>query len=178
MANEGTTRRRLLSLCTNAVMGIIGVMVAVPALVYVWSPLRRKHGRAGAEAAFLDTGPLSDLPVGEWRLRPLEMVHEDGWTKTRVRHAVWVRRDREGNQAIRVLSSICPHLGCPVNWHPERREFNCPCHGGIFDATGRHTGGPPPRSMDALEYEVRAGRLWVRWQDFKIGVAEKIPMIT
>jgi hypothetical protein len=29
--------------------------------------------------------------------------------------------------------------------------------------------------MDPLEYEVRAGRLWVRWQDFKIGVAERIP---
>jgi hypothetical protein len=30
--------------------------------------------------------------------------------------------------------------------------------------------------MDALKYQVRAGRLWVQWQDFKIGVAESIPV--
>jgi hypothetical protein len=30
--------------------------------------------------------------------------------------------------------------------------------------------------MDPLEFEVRAGRLWVRWQDFKIGVAEHVPV--
>jgi hypothetical protein len=28
--------------------------------------------------------------------------------------------------------------------------------------------------MDPLEFEVRQGRLWVRWQDFKIGVPERI----
>lgn len=31
--------------------------------------------------------------------------------------------------------------------------------------------GPPPRGMDALDWEVRGDRLFVRWQDFKIGVA-------
>jgi hypothetical protein len=30
--------------------------------------------------------------------------------------------------------------------------------------------------MDPLEYEVRAGRLWVRWEEFKIGVGERIPV--
>jgi hypothetical protein len=30
--------------------------------------------------------------------------------------------------------------------------------------------------MDALDYEVRADRLWVRWQDFKIGVADRVPV--
>jgi hypothetical protein len=30
--------------------------------------------------------------------------------------------------------------------------------------------------MDPLPFEVRAGRLRVRWQDFKIGVSERIPV--
>jgi hypothetical protein len=30
--------------------------------------------------------------------------------------------------------------------------------------------------MDPLDYEVRASRLWIRWQDFKIGVAERVPV--
>lgn len=175
-ANTGSTRRRFLSLFTNLLMAVIGLMVAIPALGYFLAPLRRKSGTEGAGLAFLDVGPVSDIPVGEWRLLSLEMVHEDGWRKTRVKHAVWVRRQGEGDQAVTVLSSICPHLGCPINWHPDQSQFICPCHGGLFDTDGKHTGGPPPRSMDPLEFEVRAGRLWVRWQDFKIGVAERVPV--
>jgi menaquinol-cytochrome c reductase iron-sulfur subunit len=175
-ASTGTDRRRLLGLFTDLVLAIIGVIVAIPALLYFFGPLRRKSGTDGAVTTFLDVGPLSDIPVGAWQLRSVDMVHEDGWKKTRVKHAVWVRRQSQGEQEITVLSSICPHLGCPVNWHPDQSRFVCPCHGGIFNPDGEHTGGPPPRSMDPLEFEVRAGRLWVRWQDFKIGVAERIPV--
>jgi Rieske Fe-S protein len=157
-------------------MTVIGFLVAIPTLGYFCAPLLRKRGDEGSTAAFLDAGPVSDIPVGEWHLFSLVMVHEDGWKKTRVKHGVWVRRQEEGGQTITVLSTICPHLGCPINWHPDRSEFNCPCHGGIFDADGQHTGGPPPRSMDPLDFEVRAGRLWVRWQDFKIGVTDRIPV--
>jgi hypothetical protein len=30
--------------------------------------------------------------------------------------------------------------------------------------------------MDGLLFKVRAGRLWVLWQDFRIGVAEPTPV--
>lgn len=176
MPNAGTNRRGFLSLCTKALTAVIGLMVAVPALGYFFAPLRRKHGAVTAGSAFMDMGALADYPAGEWCLRVLEMAHEDGWKKTRVRHAVWVRRRQDNESAIDVLSSICPHLGCPVNWHPEQAHFVCPCHGGIFQIDGRPIAGPAPRSMDPLDFEVRAGRLWVRWQDFKIGVAERVPV--
>jgi Rieske Fe-S protein len=94
-----------------------------------------------------------------------------------VRHAVWVRRG-PGEREVTVLSSLCPHLGCPVNWQAERAEFFCPCHGGAFDPAGRNVAGPPPRALDALEFEVRTGRLWVRWQEFKSGVAERVAVRT
>jgi menaquinol-cytochrome c reductase iron-sulfur subunit len=114
--------------------------------------------------------------VAQWDLRPLEVLQQDGWKKTRVRHSIWVRREGQGDQAIIVLSPICPHLGCPVNWHADQSEFICPCHGGTFDAKGQHIAGPPPRSMDPLQFELRDGHLWVRWQDFKIGVADRVPV--
>src|SRR6266536_6078246 len=154
----------------------IGLHLAIPDLGYFLAPLRRKSGAEGTGPAFLDAGPLSDIPVGEWRLLSLEGMQEDGWKKVPVRYAVWVRRQGEGDRGLTVLSSICPHLGCYINWHPDQSQFVCPCHGGLFAADGRHTGGPPPRAMDPLEFEVRAGRLWVRWQDFKIGVVERIPV--
>jgi Rieske Fe-S protein len=176
MAEPGTSRRRFLGILTNLLMATIGLVIAIPALGYFFAPLRRKSGGDEAGATFQDAGPLADIRIGEWRLLSIEMVHQDGWRKTRVKHAVWVRQHGEGDQGVTVFSSICPHLGCPINWHPDQTQFNCPCHGGLFNADGQHTGGPPPRSMDPLEFEVRAGRLWVRWQDFKIGVAERIPV--
>jgi Rieske Fe-S protein len=176
MANSRTDRRRFLSLFTGLVMAIIGLLVAIPALGYFFGPLRRKPGAAGAGAAFEDAGPLSEIPLRQWRLLSLETVRQDGWKRTRIRHGIWVRREDERQEGITVLSSICPHLGCPINWHHDQAQFNCPCHGGLFDADGRHTGGPPPRGMDPLEFEVRAGRLWVKWQDFRIGVAERVPV--
>ena len=174
MADAGTSRRRFLSFFTSLLLALIGLLVAIPALGYFLGPLRRKA--EGAGVAFQDIGPLSDIPVERWSLLSLEIVQEDGWKKMRVRHAVWVRRRGEGDQAITVMSPICPHLGCPINWQPDQSQFFCPCHGGIFDSDGRRTGGPPPRSMDPLEFEVRTGRLWVRWRDFKIGVAERVPV--
>lgn len=169
-------RRRFLSYCTDLLMAVIGLLVALPALGYVVAPLRKRRGAEVSGPVFIDVGALADFPSGEWCLRALEMLHEDGWKKSRVRHAVWVRRQGEGDKGITVLSSICPHLGCPINWHPDQSQFVCPCHGGIFAVDGRQIGGPPPRSMDPLEFEVRAGRLWVRWQEFKIGVAERVPV--
>ena len=173
MADTGAPRRTFLGLLTSLVMGILCLLVAIPAVAYFLGPLRRKPGEA---ASLIDVGAIADFPEGEWRLHALEMVHEDGWRKTRVRHAIWVRRHGQGERDLSVLSSICPHLGCPVNWQPDQSRFFCPCHGGMVDAAGDRTGGPPPRAMDSLEYEVRAGRLWVRWQEFKIGVAERTPV--
>jgi menaquinol-cytochrome c reductase iron-sulfur subunit len=167
------SRRRFLNFFTGLLMALIGLLVAIPALGYFLGPLRRK---AEGGAAFQDIGPLSDIPVKRWSLLSLEIVQADGWKKTRVQHAVWVRRRGEGDQAIAVLSPICPGLGCPINWQPDQSQFFCPCHGGIFDSDGRRIGGPPPRSMDPLEFEVREGRLWVRWRDFKISVAERVPV--
>jgi Rieske Fe-S protein len=171
-----THRRRFLNFCTEVLLAAIGLLVAVPAVGYFFGPLRRKPGAEGAGPTFQDAGPLSDVPLGQWRLLSLELVHQDGWNKTRVRHAVWVRRQDGNGQGITVLSSICPHLGCPINWHPDQSQFVCPCHGGLFDTSGQRTSGPPPRAMDPLEFEIRAGRLWVRWQDFKIGVAQRVPV--
>lgn len=176
MEKTSTSRRRFLNIFTSLVLAAIGLLVAIPSFGYLWSPLRRKRGAEDSRGTFLDVGPLSTIPPGEWRLMSVEMVHEDGWRKTRLRHAIWVRLQADERERISVLSSICPHLGCPINWHPNQSEFICPCHGGVFDATGKNIAGPPPRAMDPLEFEVREGRLFVRWQDFKIGVAERIPV--
>jgi Rieske Fe-S protein len=171
MSGEATDRRGFLGAVTTGLMALLSLLLATPVLAYLTAPLWKKREEVGE--TFVDIGPLEDLPAGQWQLRALEVVRADGWKKTRMRHAVWVlRRDND----VTALSSLCPHLGCPINWHAQENQFDCPCHGGKFDGDGQRIGGPPPRAMDPLEAEVRGGRVWVRWQDFKIGVSDRIPL--
>lgn len=59
-----------------------------------------------------------------------------------------------GNTFI-AFSNSCPHLGCRVHWDSGRSEFICPCHQGIFDATGTAISGPPAQSNKGLKpYEI------------------------
>jgi menaquinol-cytochrome c reductase iron-sulfur subunit len=175
MTTEDASRRSFLGCLTSLLLGLLAVLLAAPAVAYFLSPLRRKDAE-GAGPAYLDAGPLADYPVGQWRLAALEQVHQDGWRKSRASRPVWVRREAQGQPGVTVLSALCPHLGCPINFLADRTQFECRCHGGRFDADGRRVSGPPPRGLDPLEVEVRGGRLWVRWQEFKIGVAERVPV--
>jgi Rieske Fe-S protein len=174
MANPELRRRNFLGFLTMGLLVVIGLCLAVPAAGYVWAPLRRRRRGNKTEAEFVEVGTLAGLPIGQWRLLTVDAVREDGWEKTRVRRAIWVRRPTDSDAAVLVLSPICPHLGCPVNWHLEQSEFRCPCHGGVFNGKGQVLAGPPPRGLDPLAYETRDGKLWVRWEDFKIGVADRL----
>jgi cytochrome b6-f complex iron-sulfur subunit len=46
-----------------------------------------------------------------------------------------------------VVSAVCTHLGCTVQWKDDRREFSCPCHGSHFNPDGTVIGGPAPRAL-------------------------------
>jgi menaquinol-cytochrome c reductase iron-sulfur subunit len=171
MAANIQDRRRFLSRCTAGLLTLITALLGVPVVAYVVGPLRR---RSSAQGDMVDLGPLAELPPGKWLLLPIDVVLQDGWERVRQRHSVYVRRTGDGAAQVSVLSPLCPHLGCPVAWAMEEGKFRCPCHGGVFDAEGARVSGPPPRSLDPLRFEIRAGRLWVRWEDFKIGVSNRV----
>jgi Rieske Fe-S protein len=61
------------------------------------------------------------------------------------------RRGRDGGSGDFIaLSSTCPHLGCQVRWEGQNNRFFCPCHNGVFDPSGRATGGPPGEAGQSL----------------------------
>ncbi len=85
----------------------------------------------------------------------------------------------DGEPCVRCFQTICPHLGCEIDYAADRNAFACPCHASEFDADGRRKFGPAPRDMDKLECRVSPpdenGRRWieVRYQEFQTGVAER-----
>ncbi len=42
-------------------------------------------------------------------------------------------------------SPKCPHLGCALEWNPDTRTLDCPCHGSRFTRNGRVVSGPAVR---------------------------------
>jgi nitrite reductase/ring-hydroxylating ferredoxin subunit len=55
----------------------------------------------------------------------------------------------------------CTHLSCPVYYARDHQRLECPCHEGAFDAaTGNVLYGPPPRSLDTVQLELRDGQVW------------------
>ena len=59
------------------------------------------------------------------------------------------------------ISTRCMHLGCPVRYVEASARFICPCHGGVYDFTGKVSGGPPVRPLDHFYVRVKDGQVQV-----------------
>lgn len=59
-------------------------------------------------------------------------------------------------------SRKCAHRGCSVDFSAARQCLTCPCHQGAYDArTGMVLFGPPPRPLDPIVLQMRAGgQVW------------------
>lgn len=53
---------------------------------------------------------------------------------------VGVYKEQDGT--IHAVDIRCPHLGCQLEWNPDERSWDCPCHGSRFDCDGRLISGP------------------------------------
>lgn len=46
------------------------------------------------------------------------------------------------------LTAKCTHLGCTVQFEPDKNRIYCGCHGGVYDpVTGQNKEGPPPKPL-------------------------------
>ncbi len=43
---------------------------------------------------------------------------------------------------LRFTKVRCPHLGCKLNWNPQERSYDCPCHGSRFAENGKLLNNP------------------------------------
>jgi len=146
----------------------VGALLALPLIRFAIFPLIRRT----TELKRSPVGDLSEFtsstdPV----MRTIQIEQVDGWRKALSEKAVYVTKDSQGQ--LRVLTSICPHLGCTVPWNKEKKQFICPCHGGAFAPDGSRIAGPSLRGMDALETSVENGQLLVQFQYFRQLVSDK-----
>lgn len=171
MPAERPDRRLFLGFLLTAVGGLVSAVLAIPLVRFAAYPLRGQT----EEVSWSDVGKIEEfLSLTAPTARTIDVKRLDGWRSTVMQNGVYVLPT--GNGSPRVLSSVCPHLGCSVRWIEKQDKFVCPCHGGTFTATGIRVSGPPRRAMDALESKVENGVLKVRFQFFRQLVAKKEPV--
>lgn len=49
---------------------------------------------------------------------------------------------RDMNGELFAVPIKCPHLGCQLEWNPDEKSWDCPCHGSRFDYQGKLLEGP------------------------------------
>ncbi|NUN13160.1 MAG: ubiquinol-cytochrome c reductase iron-sulfur subunit [Myxococcales bacterium] len=170
------SRRSALKALTVGTNVAIGALLSAPVLGTIAFPLWGKTGEQSAEYSVV--GPLTKFDENKPTKFTVVGDSRDAWQTIRRKNlgAIWVVRGT--NDSFQVFSTVCPHLGCAVNWEASRTTFHCPCHGSEFDQTGRRTEtsgkqNPAPRGLDELEWKIENGNLLVRYQRFVTGIEDK-----
>ena len=159
--------------------GIGAVLTLVPlgaGLAVLLDPLWRKSSGAGMiRVATLDALPADGVP----HKFPVLATLVDAWNKFADMPIGAVYLRRKGDNQVEALNVVCPHAGCFVDFNSARECFLCPCHNSLFNLEGAvaDRSSPAPRGMDSLPVEIRDGKeIWVKFQNFEAGRAEKIPV--
>ena len=117
----------------TSILGGLGVVLAVAAGWPVWQFLSPQKGAGEKEKVSI---PRALIDVGGAHFFQLRG------------HPAVLVQNSPGE--FLAFSAVCTHLGCIVQWLPEKQEFLCPCHAGIFSRDGKVLAGPPPKPLPSF----------------------------
>lgn len=155
------TRRDFIYIATTA-MGVGGaVMVAWP-LIDQLNPAADAIADGTTEFV-LDKVLLGQEVTIAWRKQPVFVRHR---TPAEIAAAVaddnaHLRdpardedRHKPGKPEWLVVIGVCTHLGCvPTFGEGAYKGWLCPCHGSVYDTSGRIRSGPAPKNLYLPPYE-------------------------
>ena len=152
---RGDNRRTFLKWATQGLGAVFGLLIGIPGLAYLVDARNRSAPKGGLRRV----AKLSELEIDKPKQVVIRDVRRDAWTlhPNDVVGRVWlVRQDKD---KVDAFTTICPHLGCSVDWRADQNLFICPCHNGTFSPHGelvQRSGlqNPAPRNMDRLELQL------------------------
>ena len=156
------SRRDFLYIATGAVAAVGGAAALVPLI----SQMNPDASTIAAGAPIeVDLGPVAEGQIIKvfWRSKPIFIFHR---TKKEIDEARNVnvaslpdpesdqKRVKEGHDQWLVLIGICTHLGCiPLAHQGQYDGWFCPCHGSVYDTSGRIRQGPAPKNLALPPYK-------------------------
>jgi nitrite reductase/ring-hydroxylating ferredoxin subunit len=122
-------------------------------LARIWKWALGLVGAAGIWTTWDVLTPVNAARGGPVKTVPVESVPEVGVLELPAMSGYLTKVDDE----IVALWWRCPHLGCKVPWCDSSGQFECPCHGSVYNRIGQYRRGPAPRGMDSYAYTVEEG---------------------
>jgi Rieske Fe-S protein len=184
------SRRSLLKWATNLLGGLFGAILGVPAVGYLSDP----RNRSAPAGSFKPVARFSELSQDIPKSAVIRDVRRDAWTlhPNDVLGRVWLiwrgAKDNDGTPKVEAYTTICPHLGGPINFEEKSQCFVCPLHGATFSIQCQrlsdeelNRANPAPRDMDSLEVQLEPDPvkpddfiIKVQYENFIQGKAEKV----
>ena len=162
-------RRRFLKILIIFFSTVVGLIVGIPLISALIGSRRGPTSDGWSRLT-----EINSIPDGHPVRINFTIKVEDAYERSTAVYPVWVLK--QGVSKVTVYSPVCPHLGCYYNWNPESEHFECPCHASVFLLNGKVISGPAPRPLDTLPVKLENGILFVKWERFKVGVPEKLPV--
>jgi menaquinol-cytochrome c reductase iron-sulfur subunit len=154
---ESMTRRKALIVAVQAVGGVAGLAIVLPAVGFAVAPIFDHP-----EEHWEGVGPIDQFNPDSYKQTVITQVSgigESGKTTAYVRRGNPDLFPNEEADEFIAISNRCAHLGCPVRFVAAAKTFICPCHGGVYDFEGEVIGGPPVRPLDRFQTRVNGNQL-------------------
>jgi ubiquinol-cytochrome c reductase iron-sulfur subunit len=85
----------------------------------------------------------TEKEIKEAQDTPLSQLPDPATDQSRAKKPEWL-----------VVIGVCTHLGCvPLGHQGTYDGWFCPCHGSVYDTSGRIRQGPAPRNLDLPTYK-------------------------
>lgn len=175
-------RRAFMKTSALLINAAIACLLAIPGMRFLLAPLQRKS----KVKKYIRVASLNALSSDQ----PVRVQVNADRTDAFMHFppgpigSVWLQRvdSDDSEPKVKCFQTICPHLGCGVDYSPDRSAYFCPCHASEFDRSGAQSFGPSPRDMDELEVRITdadaEGQRWIeiKYQAFLTGTATKTPI--
>jgi ubiquinol-cytochrome c reductase iron-sulfur subunit len=157
---DDPTRRDFLFVATGA-MGAAGAGFAAWPLIDQMNPDATTLAAASAEVDIANIAEGQVVTV-KWRGKPIFISHRTAKEIEAARAVTLSELPDPATDESRVqkpewliVIGICSHLGCvPLkNDGPYEGGYFCPCHGSVYDASGRIRYGPAPYNLALPPYK-------------------------
>lgn len=179
MADESGLSRRHFLLGATAATAAVGVVATAVPFVASFNPSARAQALGAPVTVDISTLEPGAMAKVLYRGRAIYVVHRSESMLERLRGARNDLRDPESAESIQpeyaqnelrsrrpellVVEGVCTHLGCapinrfevaPADLGPNwTGGFFCPCHGSMFDLSGRvFAGVPAPTNLTVPPY--------------------------
>jgi menaquinol-cytochrome c reductase iron-sulfur subunit len=149
------TRRRFLMTLSLGLGGLAATVASAPIIGFIFTPFIRRK-----QEVWRPVGAVDSFEIGKTQYVTFVNASPLPWAGVTSKTGSWVQRT--GDQEFIAYSINCTHLGCPVRWLEGAQLFMCPCHGGVYYATGEVAAGPPPAPLPKYPVRVQNGQVEIR----------------